>query len=68
MLKFITSQPGYTIHILPNIVRSKGNQAMKFGQLRNCKKRNIFLQNHEETEGETSSRPHFIFKKALCEV
>ena len=36
LLKFITSRPGYktvTIHILPNIARSKGNQKMKFGQL-----------------------------------
>ena len=32
--KFMTSQPGQqtiTIHILPNVSRSKGNQAMKFG-------------------------------------
>ena len=32
--KFMTSQSGQqtiTIHILPNISRSKGNQAMKFG-------------------------------------
>ena len=32
----MTSQPGYqtiTIHILPNISRSKDNLAMKFGQL-----------------------------------
>ena len=34
--KFITSQPGYqriTIHILPNISWSKGNQTLKFGQV-----------------------------------
>ena len=34
--EFLTSQTGQqtiTIHILPNISRSKGNQAMKFGQL-----------------------------------
>ena len=32
----MTSQTGKqitAIHILPNIVKSKGNQAMKFGQL-----------------------------------
>ena len=31
----MTSQPGQqtvTIHILPNISRSKGNQTLKFGQ------------------------------------
>ena len=41
--KFMTSQPGYqavTIHILPNISRSKGNQSIKFGQLIECNKRN----------------------------
>ena len=30
------------IHILPNILRSKGNQTMKFGQL--IRYRNIFLR------------------------
>ena len=28
-----------TIHILPNISQSKGNQKMKFGQLKECKKK-----------------------------
>ena len=32
------------IHILPNISRSKGNKAMKFGQLIEYNKRNIFFQ------------------------
>ena len=43
----MTSQPGLltiAMHILPNISQSKGNQAMKFGQLIECNKRNIFLQ------------------------
>ena len=43
----MTSQPGLqtiAIHILPNISQSKSNQAMKFGQLIEYKKRNIFLQ------------------------
>ena len=30
--------------MLPNISRSKGNQTMKFGQLIECKMRNIFLE------------------------
>ena len=41
------SQPGLqtiAIHILPNISQSKGNQKMKFGQLIEYKKRNIYLQ------------------------
>ena len=31
-------------HILPNISRSKGNQAMKFGQVIEDNKRNVFLK------------------------
>ena len=30
--------------MLSNIARSKGNQAMKFGQLIECAMRNIFLE------------------------
>ena len=43
----MTSQPGLqtiAIQILPNISETKGNQAMKFGQLIEYNKRNIFLQ------------------------
>ena len=43
------SQPGsqaIAIHILPNISQSKGNQAMKFGQLIKCNKRNTIKANH----------------------
>ena len=45
--KFMTSQPGLQtilMHILRNISQSKGNQAMKFGQLTEHNKKNIFLQ------------------------
>ena len=43
----MTSQTGQqiiTIHISPNISRSKGNQTMEFGQLREYSKRNIILE------------------------
>ena len=43
----MTSQPGLQtilMHILRNISQSKGNQAMKFGQLTEHNKKNIFLQ------------------------
>ena len=40
----VTTWLTITIHILPNISRSKGNQAMKFDQLIKCIKRNIFRQ------------------------
>ena len=61
----MTSQPGLqtiAIHILPNISQSKGNQTMKFGQLIEYNKRNIFLQKLCGKWGrETSPRPLFIF-------
>ena len=44
--KAITSQPGeqtIAIHILPNMSWSKGNQAMKFGQLIEYNMRSIFF-------------------------
>ena len=67
--KFMTSQPGLqtiAIHILPNISQSKGNQTMKFGQLIEYKKRNIFLQKLcENCDRETSSRPLFIILNSL---
>ena len=45
--EFMMSQPGLqtiAIHILLNISQSKGKQAMKFGQLIESNKINIFLQ------------------------
>ena len=44
--KFMTSLLGLqtiAIHIFPNISQSKGNQTMKFGELIEYNKRNIFL-------------------------
>ena len=65
----MTSEPGLqtvTIHILPNIWQSKDNQTMKFGQLIEYNKTNIFLQKLCQKWGrETSSRPPFIFWKSL---
>ena len=43
----MTSQTGkqtIVMPILPNISRSKGNQTKKFGQLRDYKMGNIFLE------------------------
>ena len=39
-----TGQQIFMIHTLLNILRSKGNQAMKFRQLIKYRVRNIFLQ------------------------
>ena len=56
-----TSQPGkqtIVIFILPNILRNKGNQTLKFGQLIECNMRNIFLEkSYAKCGGETSPRP-----------
>ena len=44
---FMTTSNGkeiITIHILPIITRSKGNQIIKFGQLIEYEVRNIFLK------------------------
>ena len=35
------------IHILPNISRSAGNQTLKFDQLKEYNRRNIFFENHK---------------------
>ena len=37
-----------TMHILPDISRSKGNQTMKFGQLIEYNIRYIFMENHAQ--------------------
>ena len=58
---FMTSQPGeqtFVIHILPNILRIKGNQTMKFGQLIECNMKKIFVEKSTtQCGGETSPRP-----------
>ena len=61
----MTSQPGLqtiAVHRLPNIRQNKGNQTIKFGQLIECNKINIFLQKLcGKWVKETSSRPLFTF-------
>ena len=62
----MTSQPGkqiIAIHILPNISRRKGNQAMKFGNLIEYN-RNIFLEeSYTQCGKETLPRPFSIKSK-----
>ena len=57
----MTSQPGYqtiVIHILPNILRSKGNQTVKFCHLIDYNMRIIFIEkSYTKCCGETSPRP-----------
>ena len=63
----MASQPGLqtiVIHILLNISQRKGNQTMKFGQLLEYNKRNIFLQKVcRKCAKETSSKTlSFLWK------
>ena len=57
----MTSQTGkqaIIIYVLPIIVRNKDNRAIKFGQLRECNMKNIFLEKpYTKIGGETSPRP-----------
>ena len=67
--KFMTLQTGkqiYTIHILPNISRSQGNQTMEFGQLIEYKVFKVFLQKscRKKSRG-ASSGLLFVFLKKL---
>ena len=66
----MTSQPGkqtIAIQILPNIARSKGSQATKFGQLVECNMRNIFLErSYTKCDGETI--PRFFSKKSKLNI
>ena len=55
------------MHILPNISRSKGNQAMKFGQLIEYKMRSIFVEkSYTKHAGETIPRP--LSKKSKLRI
>ena len=50
-----------SMHILPNISRRKGNQAVKFGQLIECNMRSTFLEKLCTKCGrETTPKPFFI--------
>ena len=64
----MTSQTGgqtITIHILPNISRSKSNQIMKFGKLIEYNTRNIFFEKSSTKCGEeTSIRPFFLYQNS----
>ena len=51
-MKSHTRKQIITIHILSNILRSKGNQAIKFGQLMEYDVRTVFSKNRTENEAE----------------
>ena len=64
------SQPGsqtIAIYIFTNTSRSKGNQAMKFGQLINYDMRNIFVKkSYPKCAGETI--PRLLSKKSKFSI
>ena len=66
----MTPQPGLqtiAIHILVNISRSKGNQAVKFGQLIEYQMMNIFVEKlYTKCAGETIPRP--LSKKSKLSI
>ena len=57
----MTSQPGkqtIAIHILTNILRSRDNQAMKFGQLMEYNMRKVFREkSYKNCVGDIITRP-----------
>ena len=55
-----TVQQIITIRILSNILRGKGNQAIKFSQLIEYKMRNIFFENFSQNRVEKLVRDPFI--------
>ena len=62
----MTSQPGKEtigIHILPNILRSKGNQTMTCGQLTAYRMSNIFLGKSYTNCGEKLFPDSFLKNK-----
>ena len=68
--KSMTSQPvqqTIAIHMMSNISRGKGDQAMKFGQLIKYTKRNIFVKkSYTKCAEETIPRP--LFKKSRLSI
>ena len=57
-----TGQLIIKIHILPDISRTRVNQAMKFSQIMKYSVRNVFLKSSCRKWGrENSSRPLFAF-------
>ena len=60
-----TGQQIIEIHTLPNISRSKGNQAVKFGQLSKYNVINLSSQNHAENKAGTLVLNLFLFLKKL---
>ena len=62
-----TGKQRITVHILPNISRSKGNKTVKYGQLMEYNMKNILLEKScTKYGGETSLRS--LFKKSKLNI
>ena len=61
----LAAQQIITIHILPNISRSKCNQTMKFGQLIEYDMRNLFLEKSYKKCGREAGPKSFSIKSKL---
>ena len=67
----MTSQLGLetvTIHVFPNISRSKGNQTMKVARVIKYQNRNIFLRKSCTKKAGRLVPDLFVLQKALHEV
>ena len=64
-MKSQAGQQIITIHILPDIYRSKGNQTIKLGQLIEYNMKNIFLVKSYTKCGEEASPKPFYKKSKL---
>ena len=62
-----TGQQTITLHVLPNISRSKGNQAIKFGQLIQYSVKNVFSEIMQKLRSGEWFQTSF-FEKALYKV
>ena len=57
------------MHILPNISRSKRNQTLKYGQIKEHNKKIFFFKNHAENEaGRLAPELFLFFKKTLLAI
>ena len=63
LMKLQPEKQTTAINLLPNILRSKGNQAMKFGELIKYNMRNFFLENDTENMIEKFFPDSFLEKQ-----
>ena len=60
-------QQMFTMHVLLNVSRGKGNQTMKFGELIEYNMRNIFIEKSYTKYGGEAS-PRLFYKKLKISI